>query len=134
KKRKQKTGADARFSLTTRRICATPAPPTSTLNWPRKCFTGWIATRPAKMPSRSGFCLSRRCDSPSVAPCRSSRQLTRGATGFFKEGEAMTVKMFNGQDQKFIDACQKADVKPTARQYRKWLRGIGSAFKVRKAG
>jgi len=46
----------------------------------------------------------------------------------------MTVKMFNGQDQKFIDACQKADVKPTARQYRKWLRGIGSAFKVRKAG
>ena len=36
--------------------------------------------------------------------------------------------MHDGSDKKFVDACSKADVKPTRRQYKKWQNKEGSAY------
>jgi hypothetical protein len=41
------------------------------------------------------------------------------------------IKMVDGS-QEFRDACSKAGVKTTKRQWRKWERGFGSAFTAHK--
>lgn len=38
------------------------------------------------------------------------------------------IKMYQGTDNRFIDACKKADVKPTRRQYKKYQRKQGKAY------
>lgn len=41
------------------------------------------------------------------------------------------VKMHSDNDKTFLDACRVANCKPTARQYRKWLKGTGVAGRVK---
>lgn len=41
------------------------------------------------------------------------------------------AKPYRGADQKFLDACKRAGVQPTHRQWRKWTRGEGSAYKAK---
>jgi len=43
----------------------------------------------------------------------------------------MAVKDYKGQDQAFLEACKRAEVKPTMRQRKKYLKGIGSAWKAK---
>ncbi len=38
------------------------------------------------------------------------------------------IKMYEGQDNRFKDACTKAGIKPTRRQYKKYQRKQGKAF------
>lgn len=40
----------------------------------------------------------------------------------------MAVKEYKGPDEKFLEACKRADIKPTMRQRKKWLKRIGSAW------
>lgn len=39
----------------------------------------------------------------------------------------MAIKMYDGSDKAFTNACDKANVKPTRRQFRKWKQGRGAA-------
>lgn len=43
----------------------------------------------------------------------------------------MNVRDYKGTDQKFMDACLRAGVRPTHRQWRKWVNKRGSAFAAR---
>lgn len=40
----------------------------------------------------------------------------------------VAVKEYKGPDEKFLEACKRADIKPTMRQRKKWLKRIGSAW------
>lgn len=40
----------------------------------------------------------------------------------------MAIKMHDGSDKAFANACKKADVKPTRRQYKKWCNREGRAY------
>jgi hypothetical protein len=40
----------------------------------------------------------------------------------------MSIRMHDGSDAAFVAACEKAGVKPTRRQYKKWQRKEGSAY------
>ncbi len=43
----------------------------------------------------------------------------------------MSVKLYKGIDDFFLECCKKAKTAPTHRQRKKWERGEGSAYKVR---
>lgn len=40
----------------------------------------------------------------------------------------MGTKPFTSTDAEFLQACERADVKVTKRQWRKWCRKFGSAY------
>jgi hypothetical protein len=42
----------------------------------------------------------------------------------------MAVKMYTGNDKLFLDSCEKAGIKPTARQRKKWENKRGKAYKA----
>ncbi len=43
----------------------------------------------------------------------------------------MAVKPYAGNDKQFVALCEKAGIKPTARQYRKYKQGRGAAYQAR---
>ena len=43
----------------------------------------------------------------------------------------MAVRPYTGHDDKFIMACSKAGIPATARQYRKYMRKQGKAYKLK---
>lgn len=45
--------------------------------------------------------------------------------------ERANAKRYKGDDEKFRSACERAKVLPTQRQYRKWLRQQGRAYRHR---
>lgn len=42
----------------------------------------------------------------------------------------MSIKMYDGDDGLFLQACKIAGVEPTKRHYRKYTKGKGKAFKA----
>ena len=44
------------------------------------------------------------------------------------DDEGKVVKFFSEGDKNFVEACEKAGLKPTRRQASKWLRRKGKAF------
>jgi ribosomal protein L32E len=45
--------------------------------------------------------------------------------------DKMTNELFASSNPEFLEACKKADLKPTARQASKWRRQMGLAYKTR---
>jgi len=43
----------------------------------------------------------------------------------------MPIKLYDGPDYLFQDACGLADIPATRRQYKKWLRKQGTAYKFK---
>lgn len=43
----------------------------------------------------------------------------------------MAVKLYSGGDAAFDKACEKAEIKPTKRQYKKWQQKKGTAWAKR---
>jgi hypothetical protein len=49
------------------------------------------------------------------------------------EGKLLTNREGSKTDPEFLEACKRANIQPTIRQYSKWRNGHGAAFVAKKA-